>query len=77
MVLKFRTTLNLEILLKGSKTKKIMKGSKNSRGVTQVKAIFLHIKKQEILIYYDNKEIHAKKIWFLAVLYILSIVFTY
>ena len=77
MVLKFRTTLNLEILLKGSKTKKKMKGSKNSRGVTQVKAIFLHINKQEILIYYDNKEIHAKKIWFLAVLYILSIVFTY
>ena len=43
MVLKFRLKLNLEILLKGSKTKKVMKGSKNSRGLTQVKAIFLHI----------------------------------
>ena len=50
-------------MLKGSKTK-IMKGSKNRSGLTQVKAIFLHIKKQEILIYYDNKEIHAKKYCF-------------
>ena len=37
-----------------------MKGSKNRGVLTQVKAIcFLHIKKQEISIYYENKEIHA------------------
>ena len=47
-------------MLKDSKTIKIMKGSKNRRELTQVKAIcFLHIKKQEISIYYDSKEIHA------------------
>ena len=47
MVLKFKPKLNLRIMLKGSKTIKIMK---NRRGSTQVKAIFLHINKQEILI---------------------------
>ena len=31
-------------MLKGSKTIKIMKGSKNRRGLTQVKAIFFCIK---------------------------------
>ena len=37
-----------------------MKGSKNRGGLTQVKAIcFLDIKKQEISIYYDSKEIQA------------------
>ena len=30
---------NLEFMVKGSKTIKIMKGSKNRRGLTQVKAI--------------------------------------
>ena len=66
MVLKLKPKLNLKIMLKGSKTIKIMKGTKNRRGLTQVKAIFLHINKQEILMYYENKEIHAKKILFLA-----------
>ena len=47
MVLKFKPKLNLRIMLKGSKTIKIMK---NRRGSTQVKTIFLHINKQEILI---------------------------
>ena len=70
MVLKFKPKLNLKIILKGSKT--IMNESKNRRGLTQVKAIVLHINKQDILIYYDNKEIHAKKILFLAVLSILT-----
>ena len=51
MVLKFKPKLNLKIMLKGSKTIKIMKVSKNRRGLTQVKAIFLHIDKHEILIY--------------------------
>ena len=40
----------------------MMKRSKNRRGLTQVKAVFLHINKQEILIYYGNKETHAKNI---------------
>ena len=54
-------------MLKGSKTIKIMKGGKNRWGVTQVKAIlyvFLHIWKQEISIYYGNKEIHAIEYYF-------------
>ena len=75
MVIKFKLKLNLKIMLKGSKTK-IIKMSKNRRGLTQVKAIFLHINKQEILVY-DKQEIQAKKILFLAVLYVLSIVLTY
>ena len=77
MVLKFKLKLNLKIMLKGGKTIKTMKGSKNRMGLTQVKAIFLHISKQEILICYDNKAIHSKKILFLAVLYVLSIGLTY
>ena len=77
MVLKFKPKLNLKIMLKGGKTIKTMKGSKNRMGLTQVKAIFLHISKQEILICYDNKAIHSKKILFLAVLYVLSIGLTY
>ena len=76
MVLKFKPKLNLKIMLKGGKTIKTMKGSKNRMGLTQVKAIFLHISKQEILICYD-KAIHSKKILFLAVLYVLSIGLTY
>ena len=63
-------------MLKGSKTK-ILKGRKNRRGLTHVKATFLHTNKQEILIYFDNKEIHAKRLLFLIVLYVLSIVLTY
>ena len=39
MVLKFKQTLNLKFMLKGSKTIKIMKGSKNRRGLTQAKSI--------------------------------------
>ena len=77
MVLKFKPKLNLKIMLKGGKTIKTMKGSKNRMGLTQVKAIFLHISKQEILICYDNKAIHSKKILFLAVSYVLSIGLTY
>ena len=77
MVLKFKPKLNLKIMLKGGKTTKTMKGIKNRMGLTQVKAIFLHISKQEILICYDNKAIHSKKILFLAVLYVLSIGLTY
>ena len=45
MVFKFKPKLNLKIMLKGSKTK-TMKGVKTRRGLTQVKTIFLHIKKQ-------------------------------
>ena len=47
-------------MLKGNKKIKVMKGSKNKEGLTRVKSIcFLHITKQEILIYYDSKEIHT------------------
>ena len=49
MVLELKPELILQIMLKGSKTTKIMKGSKNRRGLAQVKAIFLHINKQEML----------------------------
>ena len=65
MVLKFKPKLNLKFMLKGSKTVKLTKGSKNSRRLTQLKAMqvfFLHRNKQEILIYYGNKEIYAKNI---------------
>ena len=44
MVLKFKPKWNLKFMLKGSKTIKIMKGSKNRRGLTQVKAILFCIK---------------------------------
>ena len=40
MVLKFKSKFNSKFMLKGSKTIKITKGSKNRRGLTQVKAIF-------------------------------------
>ena len=66
MLLKLKPKINLKIMQKWSKIIKIMKGSKNRSGLTQVKNIFLHINKQEILIYYNTKEIHAKKILFLA-----------
>ena len=47
-------------MLKGSKTLKIMKGSNNRGGLTQVKVMFfVHIKKQEISIYYDSRDIRA------------------
>ena len=62
---------------KGSETIKTMKMSKKRRGLTQVKAIFLTYKhKEEISIYYDNKEIHTEKILFLAVLSVASIILT-
>ena len=63
MVLKFKLKLNLKFMLKGSKIIKIVKGSKNRRGLTQIKAIqfLLPINKQKILMYYYNKEILAKK----------------
>ena len=60
MVLRFKPKLNSKFMLIGSKTIKIMKGSKKRGGLTQVKAkCFLHIKKQEISIYYDTNKIHA------------------
>ena len=65
MVLKFKPKSNFKIILKESKTTKIIKGSKNRRGLTQVEDMFLHRNKQEILIYYDNKKIYAKKYCFL------------
>ena len=40
MVIKFKPKLNLKFMLKESKTIKIMKGSKNRRRLTQVKAIY-------------------------------------
>ena len=40
MVIKFKPRLNLKSMLKGSKTIKTMKGSKNRRRLTQVKAIY-------------------------------------
>ena len=39
MVLKFKSKSNSKFMLKGSKTIKIMKRSKNRRGLTQVKTI--------------------------------------
>ena len=39
MVLKFKPKLYSKFMLKGSKAIKIIKGSKNRRGLTQVKAI--------------------------------------
>ena len=66
MVLKLKPEINFKIMQKGSKIIKIMKGSKNKRVLTSVKTIFLHINEQEILINYNTKEIHAKKILFLA-----------
>ena len=45
MVLKFKPKLNLKFMLKGSKTVKLTKGSKNSRRLTQLKAmqVFFYI----------------------------------
>ena len=43
-VLKFKSKLNSKVMLKGSKTRKIMKRSKNRGGSTQVKAIFFAYK---------------------------------
>ena len=40
IVIKFKPKLNLNVMMKGSKTTKTMKGNKNKRGLTQVKAIF-------------------------------------
>ena len=39
LVLKFKPKLNLKFMLKRSRAIKIMKGDKNIRGLTQVKAI--------------------------------------
>ena len=44
MVLKFKPKLNLKFMLKGSKTIKTMKRSKNGGGLTQVKALFFAYK---------------------------------
>ena len=67
VILKFKLKLNLKLMLKRSKTIKIRKGSKIRRGLTQAIYIyFLHINKQEILMYNDNKEIHAKNCFWLG-----------
>ena len=44
MVLKFKPKVNLKFMLKGSKTIKTMKRSKNRGGLTQVKAMFFTYK---------------------------------
>ena len=44
MVLKFKPKVNLKSMLKGSKTIKTMKRSKNRVGLTQVKTIFFAYK---------------------------------
>ena len=67
---------NLEFMVKGSKTKEIMKESKNRTGSKNYISFSLRINKQVILMYCDNREIFAKKILFLAVLYVLSIALT-
>ena len=61
MVLKFKPKANLKIILKESKTTKLIKESKSRTGISQVEVMLLHRNKQEILIYYDNKKIYAKK----------------
>ena len=62
MVLRFKPNLDLKFMLKGSKRMKIMKGSKNRRGLTQVKAISFSLRtnKQEILMYCGDKEYSLK-----------------
>ena len=45
MVFKLKSKLNSKFILKGSKTIKIMKMSKNRRGLTQVKVIIFAYKK--------------------------------
>ena len=62
-VLKFKSKLNSKFILKRGKTIKIMKRSKNRRGITQVKTLFFTYK-QKLSTYYGNKEIHAKKYCF-------------
>ena len=42
MIIKIKPELNLKVMLKESKTIKTMKGSKNRRRLTQVKAIFAY-----------------------------------
>ena len=44
ILLKFKSKLNSKFMVKRSKTIKIMKRSKNGRGSTQLKAIFLAYK---------------------------------
>ena len=44
MTLKFKFKLKLKFMLQGSKTIKIMKKSKNRRGLTKVNAIFFAYK---------------------------------
>ena len=64
MVWKLKAKLNSKFVLKWNKTIKTMKESKNRRGLAQkLYKFFLHKNKQEISIYYDNKEIHAKNIF--------------
>ena len=54
MVLKFKPKLNLKFRLKESKTKKIKKGSKNRRRLTQVKAIIFYKQYRDILWQQEN-----------------------
>ena len=62
--IKIQTEIKFKNHTKRGKITKIIKGSKTRRGLTQVKDMLLQRNKQEILIYYDNKEIHAKKYCF-------------
>ena len=39
MALKFKPKLNSKVILSGSETINLMKGSKNRRGLTQIKTI--------------------------------------
>ena len=59
MVLKLKPKLDLNLLLKGSKTINITKRSKKQKGINTSKSYIsfsLHRNKEEILMYYDNKE---------------------
>ena len=58
MSLKFKPILNLKLMLKGSKTIKIMKGINTSKSFS----FFFAANKQKISIYY-NKEVLYKKFY--------------
>ena len=48
MALKFKPKLNSKVILSGSETINLMKGSKNRRGLTQIKTIYFFVYKQSI-----------------------------
>ena len=57
MSLKFNPILNLKLMLKGSKTIKIMKGINKSKSFS---FFFFATKKQKISIYYNKKVLYKK-----------------